>query len=541
MTETPPASTQDDGATRGPVQATRNLYMDPPNAPLRKSRAQQSSSDSHSGPDGVKLRPMTSKPRPKDNSEAGEPPDPTKAQSISNQSKRTFSGTAAQVASITALDSNTAPQQRRSVRLNKKTSTAFAAPGIKDPAELRKVRATGTRGRSAATSTVGRVVSGNRKPVEAPDNTSKEYRNTVPRHEPIQVAERPVIETSNKDTESLHWLLELLSKLGNGYYALSRYQCQQALQYFQSVPPLQRDTPWVLAQIGKAQFEKTEHALAEKTFAKIRKLSPSRIQDMEIYSTLLWHLKSDLELAFLSHELIETDRLSPEAWCTIGNSFSLQRDHEQALKCFKRATQLHPKFAYGYTLQGHEHVSSEDYDKALMAYRKAIGANSRHYNGWYGIGRVYEKLGKYDMAEKHYRAAAAINPSNSILVCHIGTVSHASSFAWFPSHFCRDGNTYIMVQVLDKQGNHKAALAQYNHACVLAPQSAMSRFRRARTFLRLRMYQDALAEFMVLKDMAPEEANVHFMLGRTYKMLGDKGKAIKHLTIALNLDPKVRS
>lgn len=67
----------------------------------------------------------------------------------------------------------------------------------------------------------------------------------------------------------------------------------------------------------------------------------------------------------------------------------------------------------------------------------------------------------------------------------------------------------------------------------------MTRFRRARTLLRLRLYRDALAEFIVLKDMAPDEANVHFMLGRTYKMLGDRGSAVRHLTIALNLDPKV--
>lgn len=44
---------------------------------------------------------------------------------------------------------------------------------------------------------------------------------------------------------------------------------------------------------------------------------------------------------------------------------------------------------------------------------------------------------------------------------------------------------------------------------------------------------------MDLKDLAPDEANVHFLLGRLYKGLHDKTNAIKHLTIALNLDAKV--
>ena len=95
-------------------------------------------------------------------------------------------------------------------------------------------------------------------------------------------------------------------------------------------------------------------------------------------------------------------------------------------------------------------------------------------------------------------------------------------------------------QMLEKQGRHEAALAQYQNSCALNPSSAMARFKRARTLLRLHRPHEALDEFLVLKDMAPDEANVHFMLGRVYKMLADKTNAIKHLLVALNLDPKVR-
>lgn len=94
-------------------------------------------------------------------------------------------------------------------------------------------------------------------------------------------------------------------------------------------------------------------------------------------------------------------------------------------------------------------------------------------------------------------------------------------------------------QVLDKQGKHLSALAQYDHAVSLAPSSAMARFKRARALLRLRRNREALAEFELLKDMAPDEANVHFMLGKVHKMRGDKTGAIRHLLVALNLDPKV--
>jgi anaphase-promoting complex subunit 3 len=62
---------------------------------------------------------------------------------------------------------------------------------------------------------------------------------------------------------------------------------------------------------------------------------------------------------------------------------------------------------------------------------------------------------------------------------------------------------------------------------------------KARALMKLRRPKDALTELEALKDIAPDESMVHFMLGRLYKMIGDKTSAIRHLTIALNLDPKV--
>lgn len=235
---------------------------------------------------------------------------------------------------------------------------------------------------------------------------------------------------------------------------------------------------------------------------------------MEVFSTILWHQRKDVELSYLAHDLVDMDRLSPESWCALGNCFSLQRDHDQALKCFKRATQLNPKLAYAYTLQGHEHVSNEEYEKALVSYRCAVAADSRHYNAWYGLGKVYEKMGKYDVAEKHFRTATKINPTNAVLVCCVG-------------------------MVLEKTKDYKGALGQYNIACEMAPGSALSRFKKARTLMSLRMYPAALKELRILKDIAPDEANVHFLLGKLYKLLKDKRNAIKHFTDALNLDPKV--
>ena len=70
------------------------------------------------------------------------------------------------------------------------------------------------------------------------------------------------------------------------------------------------------------------------------------------------------------------------AWCATGNCFSLQKEHDVAIRFFQRAMQVDPNFAYAYTLLGHEYVLIEELDKAMAAFRNAIRIDPRHYNAW---------------------------------------------------------------------------------------------------------------------------------------------------------------
>ena len=351
--------------------------------------------------------------------------------SLAGDRKRTISGHAAQ-SSSQASDVTAAPQ-RRSVRLfnqSRPTTSKLASLGtglgFREGRDLKKARATGTKGRTAGHApTVGRVVSGNRKPSEAMDVDSKESVSTVAGPGTSAAISRSQATEALKQQEALQWLLTLFRYLGTGYYALSHFRCADALQMFGAIPASQRETPWVLSQMGRAYYEQSSYVDAERFFKKVRAMSRSRLEDMEIYSTVLWHLKNEVELAFLAHELVDVDRLSPQAWCSIGNTFSLQRDHDQALKCFRRATQVDPLFSYAFTLQGHEHVANEEYDKALTAYRSAINVDKRHYNAWYGLGNVFEKMGQFEVAQNHFCMAIRINPTNAVLICCLGVVSRA--------------------------------------------------------------------------------------------------------------------
>ncbi|KAM0715022.1 hypothetical protein Q7P37_009487 [Cladosporium fusiforme] len=518
---------EDDVAMGGFVQDEDAAQEQPPHAPPRRARTGQQVEPSDRSRHPALRGQQSTLSDPQEGAVAPE----QGSRKTSGGHKRTISGHASQ--SSAAAPDSAAP--RRSNRLfgqgtttRSGRSTAEPMPSVttRTERETRPARtATGAKGRT--TGTVGRVVSGNRKMLP-PDPSDKEKEKL--RRAPSRNSERPPATstvtnaTAQKapaapppnlvaEQEAISGLLKSFRHLAVGCHANYRYDSSTAIDTFESLPTAQRETPWVLAQLAKTYYEAADYRKAENCFVRLVKLQPSRIEDMEVFSTVLWHLKKEAPLAFLCHTLREQDFDAPETWCAVGNSFSLAREHDQAIAAFKRATQLDDTFAYAWTLMGHEYIANEEFDAALSCFRKSVSIDNRSYNGWYGLGRSLERMGKLEDAESHYRIAAQINPSNATLMVCIG----------------------VIFEKLRKKPN---ALECYSRALQLAPQSALARFKKARVLMHMREFDHALQELLVLRDLAPDEANVWFLLGKCWKGLGEKGEALRAFTTALNLDVK---
>uniref|UniRef100_A0A8C8HAB7 Cell division cycle protein 27 homolog n=1 Tax=Oncorhynchus tshawytscha TaxID=74940 RepID=A0A8C8HAB7_ONCTS len=308
-------------------------------------------------------------------------------------------------------------------------------------------------------------------------------------------------------------LMSLMRDIGRGYLALSSYNCKEAISILSQLPSHHYNTGWVLGQIGRAHFELAEYMQAERIFSEVRRIESYRVEGMEIYSTTLWHLQKDVALSALSKDLTDMDKNSPEAWCVAGNCFSLQREHDIAIKFFQRAIQVNPGFAYAYTLLGHEFVLTEELEKALACFRNAIRVNTRHYNAWYGLGMIYYKQEKFNLAEIHFKKALSINPQSSVLLCHIGVVQHAL-----------------------KKSDH--ALETLNRAINIDPKNPLCKFHRASILFANEKYKAALQELEELKQIVPKESLVYFLIGKVYKKLGQTHLALMNFSWAMDLDPK---
>ncbi|CAJ1439435.1 unnamed protein product, partial [Effrenium voratum] len=232
---------------------------------------------------------------------------------------------------------------------------------------------------------------------------------------------------------------------------------------------------------------------------------------LEYYSSALWHLRRDVELCRLAQQCLQWDRLKPQVWCVVGNCFSLQKEHDAAVKLFKRAIQVDSTFTYAYTLCGHEFVASEKIDKAVAMYENAVRLDPRHYNAWWGLGNIYHRQEEHENAKYHFDKALQVNASNSVLRCYQG-------------------------MVLSSLSKPQEALEKFDQAAQAEPQNGMAYFQKACVLFSLERYEEALADLKKVRCLAPKEASVHFQLGKVYMKLQKDRKALFHFNIAMDLN-----
>ncbi|XP_044472496.1 cell division cycle protein 27 homolog B-like isoform X2 [Mangifera indica] len=307
-------------------------------------------------------------------------------------------------------------------------------------------------------------------------------------------------------------ILGLLRILGEGYRLSSMFRCQDALDMYLKLPHKHYNTGWVLSQVGKAYFELVDYLEADRAFCQARRASPYSLEGMDIHSTVLYHLKEDMKLSYLAQELITTDRLAPQSWCAMGNCYSLQKDHETALKNFQRAVQLNQRFAYGHTLCGHEYVALEDFENGIRSYQSALRVDARHYNSWYGLGMIFLRQEKFEFSEHHFRMAFQINPRSSVIMSYLGTALHALK------------RSKEAIEVMEKAilADKKNPLPMYQKANILAS---------------LENFEEALEVLEELKEYAPRESSVYALMGKIYKRHNMHDKALLHFGLALDLKP----
>ncbi|KAF7361838.1 hypothetical protein MVEN_00528300 [Mycena venus] len=167
---------------------------------------------------------------------------------------------------------------------------------------------------------------------------------------------------------------------------------------------------WVMSLRACALYHSHDFKLAQTQFERILAIDPHRIEDIDIYSNILYVTDSRLKLSRLANEFLTLDRDRPEVCCLVGNLYSLRAEHEKSVKYFRRATQLDRTYLSAWTLMGHEYVEMKNSHAAIESYRRAVDVNRKDYRAWYGLGQAYELLNMHQYALYYYHHATALRP-----------------------------------------------------------------------------------------------------------------------------------
>jgi len=138
----------------------------------------------------------------------------------------------------------------------------------------------------------------------------------------------------------------------------------------------------------KCSYLTIEFDEAEEMFDTIVQTDPYRLDDLDVYSNILYVMEKSSKLAYLAQLATKTDKFRVETCCIvgllplstflfneIGNYYSLKSEHEKAVTYFRKALKVNRNYLAAWTLLGHEYLELKNTHAAVEAYRRAVGSN----------------------------------------------------------------------------------------------------------------------------------------------------------------------
>ncbi|RKP04804.1 anaphase-promoting complex subunit 8 [Thamnocephalis sphaerospora] len=205
-----------------------------------------------------------------------------------------------------------------------------------------------------------------------------------------------------------------------GHFVADLFQAYLAMELHLNVEAAQQQLVKLEAVFLHSRFIKSQRAIiaynmrdfeaAEALFDDIRREDPYRLDQMDMFSNILFVMRNTPKLSFLAHDCTVIDKYRPETCLVLGNYYGLRQDHERAITYFRRALQLNKDCLPAWTLMGHEYMEMGNTHAAIEAYRRAVDIDNRDYRAWFGLGQTYEMLRMPHYALYYYERATTARP-----------------------------------------------------------------------------------------------------------------------------------
>ncbi|KAI9262921.1 anaphase promoting complex subunit 8 [Helicostylum pulchrum] len=244
------------------------------------------------------------------------------------------------------------------------------------------------------------------------------------------------------------------------------------------------NSAYITAQWAVLFYENMDYNESLVFFEELRSAHPSRLEDMDVFSNLLYLQESRDKLCILALECGKIDKYRAETCCVQANYYSAKRDMEESIEYFKRALKLNRSYPLAWTLLGHDYIEVKNINAAIECYRRAASLNSRDYRSWYGLGQAYELMKLPFDAIYYYQKATDLRPNDgrmwkALAGCYRGLRQEIDMNECYKRAVSCDsaGRNVAIIQVgriYEKMGKTNTAINYYHRAWELTKNANVS-------------------------------------------------------------------
>jgi serine/threonine-protein kinase len=237
---------------------------------------------------------------------------------------------------------------------------------------------------------------------------------------------------------------------------------------------------------------------------------------------------------------------SPGALLNLGRALGMKKDSEGAIRCFRKATELDPKYANAHYSLGNALKAKGDLEEAIRCYRTALDLHPKDAKIHNNLGNALSDKGDLEEAIRCYRTALDLHPKDAMYHNSLGVALKAKgdpegAICCFRAALDIDpkyGNAHYNLGVaLYDEDDPEGAIRCYRTAIELDPKHIKAHINLGIALEDKGDLEEAICCFRATLDIDPKYAPTHYGLGNALHAKGDLEEAIRCYHTAVELDP----
>jgi tetratricopeptide (TPR) repeat protein len=205
--------------------------------------------------------------------------------------------------------------------------------------------------------------------------------------------------------------LEATTKLADIDFKNKRYS--EAIRVYEKILKTSPRKAAIHANLGFAYGELKKYKLSAEYYEKAIKYG---IKDAQVRYNLAYTYDKlgRKKEAIREYEYVASSRPNMDVLDILAEYYTDEKQYENAIKTYKKMTNINPKRATAYSGLGYVYGLKNDVDKEIEYYKISLRYDAEDDDVYLSLGKAYEKKGMYQDALKAYIHAYELNPDSNV-------------------------------------------------------------------------------------------------------------------------------